>query len=42
MSDRMAKHISRIFTRDPVPSYEGEFMESQIDDSDMTSHFENL
>ena len=25
--DRMAEHIARIFSRDPVPTYEGEFME---------------
>ena len=39
---RLAEHIARLFARDPVPSYEGEFMEEQIDDKDLVSHFENL
>ena len=42
IDDRLAEHISRIFSRDPVPSYEGEFIESQINDDDLVSHFENL
>jgi len=42
MSDRLAKHIARLFARDPVPAYEGEFIEENIDDNEMTSHFENL
>lgn len=42
VDDRLAEHISRLFTRDPVPSYEGEFIESQINDEDLVSHFENL
>lgn len=28
IDDRLANHISRLFVRDPVPSYEGEFVES--------------
>ena len=42
IDDRLADHIARLFVRDPVPSYEGEHMEEQIDDEDLTSHFENL
>ena len=42
IGDRLAKHIATLFARDPVPSYEGEFMEEQINDDDMTSHFENI
>ena len=42
IDDRLANHIARLFTRDPVPAYEGEFIEDQIDDSDLVSHFENL
>lgn len=34
--------MARLFTRDPVPAYEGEFIEEQIDDTDLVSHFENL
>ena len=25
--DRLTEHIARLFTRDPVPAYEGEFIE---------------
>ena len=25
--ERMAEHIARLFARDPVPAYEGEFLE---------------
>jgi len=42
VDDRMAEHIARIFAKDPVPAYEGEFLEDQIDDTDLTCHFENL
>jgi glutamate--cysteine ligase catalytic subunit len=42
VDDRMAEHIARIFWRDPVPAYEGEFLDDQIDDNDLTCHFENL
>ena len=42
IDDSLARHIARLFTRDPVPSYEGEYMEDQIDDNHITSHFENL
>ena len=42
IDDRLANHIARLFTRDPVPTYEGEFIEEQIDDNDLVSHFENL
>lgn len=42
LSDRLANHIARIFTRDPVPAYEGEFVEGQIDDNAIVSHFENV
>jgi hypothetical protein len=27
LSKRLAEHVARIFTRDPVPAYEGEFVE---------------
>ena len=40
--ERMAEHIARLFARDPVPTYEGEFMDDQIDDKDLACHFENL
>lgn len=33
IDDRLANHIARLFARDPVPAYEGEFIEEQIDDS---------
>ena len=42
MSERLAEHVARLFTRDPVPAYEGEFIEEQIDDEEIASHFENL
>ena len=42
VDDRLAEHIAKLFTRDPVPAYEGEFMEEHIDDNDITMHFENL
>ena len=42
IDDRLADHVARLFTRDPVPAYEGEFLENQIDDTDLVSHFENL
>ena len=42
LDDRLAKHIAKLFARDPIPSYEGEFMEDQFTDDENTSHFENL
>ena len=42
VDDRLAEHVAKLFTRDPVPAYEGEFMEDNIDDDDITMHFENL
>jgi len=27
ISDRLAQHVARLFTRDPVPMYEGELKE---------------
>ena len=27
VSGRLAEHVAKLFTRDPVPAYEGEFME---------------
>lgn len=27
LDDRLAEHVARLFTRDPVPAYEGEFIE---------------
>lgn len=42
LDERMLNHIARLFARDPVPSYEGEHMQDQIDDNDLVSHFENL
>ena len=27
IDERLANHIARLFTRDPVPAYEGEFIE---------------
>ena len=40
--EKMAEHIARLFARDPVPTYEGEFSEDQIDDNNLASHFENV
>lgn len=42
LDERLAEHVARLFTRDPVPSYEGEHIEDQIDDNDIVTHFENL
>ena len=42
MSDRLARHFAKIFVRDPIPMYEGEMMDEQIDDENMTMHFENV
>jgi glutamate--cysteine ligase catalytic subunit len=42
ISDRLAQHVAKLFARDPIPGYEGEFMEEQINDNDWTAHFENL
>ena len=42
ISDRLAQHFAEIFTRDPIPAYEGEFLEEQINNNEMTGHFENL
>ena len=27
LDDRLAEHVAKLFTRDPVPAYEGEFMD---------------
>jgi len=27
IDDKLAEHIARIFTRDPIPSYEGEYQD---------------
>lgn len=42
IDDRLANHIARLFARDPVPAYEGEFIEEQIDDNEIVAHFENI
>ncbi len=42
MDGRLAEHIAKMFSRDPLPAYEGEFIEEQIDDDEITMHFENL
>ena len=42
LDERLASHIARLFVRDPVPAYEGEFMDEQIDDNDLVAHFENI
>lgn len=42
INDRLARHFARIFTRDPIPMYEGELVDEQIDDESMSLHFENL
>ena len=42
VDERLAEHVAKLFTRDPVPAYEGEFMEEHIDDNDITMHFENI
>lgn len=39
---RLAEHIAKLFKRDPVPSYEGEFIEEQLNDEELTCHFENV
>ena len=39
IDDRLAEHIARMFFRDPVPAYEGEFIEEQINDDEITMHF---
>lgn len=42
ISDRLAVHVASLFCRDPVPMYEGELIEEQLDDNKMTMHFENI
>jgi glutamate--cysteine ligase catalytic subunit len=42
MDERLAEHIAKMFSRDPIPTYEGEFIEDQINDNDITMHFENI
>lgn len=42
LSDKLAVHVAALFSRDPVPMYEGELIDDQIDDNTMTMHFENL
>jgi len=32
VDERLSEHVAKMFIRDPVPAYEGEFMEDQIDD----------
>lgn len=42
ISDRFAKHYARVFTRDPIPMYQGELNYGQIDDDSMSHHFQNI
>jgi len=42
IDERLSEHVAKLFVRDPVPAYEGEFLEDQIDDTQITSHFENI
>ena len=42
IDSRLADHIARMFVRDPVPAYEGEFVEEQLNDDELTCHFENI
>ncbi len=42
IDERLANHIATLFARDPVPSYEGEYIDEQIDDEQLVAHFENI
>jgi len=42
IESRLAEHVARLFTRDPIPAYEGEFIEDQLNDDELVCHFENL
>lgn len=42
LDDRLAHHIASLFVRDPIPTYDNELDEEQIDDEETTAHFENL
>ncbi len=42
IDERLAYHIASLFARDPVPAYEKELEFSELDDDDLTCHFENL
>ena len=39
---RLAFHISSLFVRDPIPTYDYELEDDQVDQEKMTAHFENL
>jgi glutamate--cysteine ligase catalytic subunit len=42
LDDRLAFHISSLFVRDPIPTYDNELDENLVDDNETTAHFENL
>jgi glutamate--cysteine ligase catalytic subunit len=42
LDERLAFHIASLFVRDPIPTYDNELDEEQIDDNETTAHFENL
>jgi glutamate--cysteine ligase catalytic subunit len=42
VDERLAYHISSLFVRDPIPTYDYELDQSQFDNKCTTAHFENL
>lgn len=42
LDERFAFHIASLFVRDPIPTYDNEFDETQFDYNTTTAHFENL
>lgn len=42
INERLAFHISSLFIRDPIPTYDIEFKEESINDDEKSAHFENL
>lgn len=42
LDERLAFHVASLFVRDPIPTYDNEFDENEIDFEHTTAHFENL
>jgi glutamate--cysteine ligase catalytic subunit len=42
LDDRLSFHISSLFVRDPIPTYDFEHSDEGYDPKNTTAHFENL
>lgn len=42
MDERLSYHIASLFVRDPIPTFDFEHDDANIEGEETTGHFENL